>query len=208
MLHYHRLKLIGYTMNKFALVALTSSFLVLTACAKQVTEVKKGESKIEAKIQTAPLSSNKKQDIEADIAAIEHYGQSQEALAAPLQQKLTEAMQQEDQTQLKALFPQFRQFVENSNQLLKQIPLKSSEVDKLREKMIENSVLGLQLSEIVLNSSLENPDPTKLEPLQQKAMQLQAELMTISQDIQQKIAEQPAAPTPAPTASTPTPPVS
>lgn len=178
-------------MKKLALVALISSMAVLTACSKPVTEVKKGESQSTAQ-HSAPLSSNNKADIQADVNLIQTFGMSQEQKAAPLEQRMDDAMQKQDQAALKGLFGEFRTFVEQSNQELRALKLKSSEANQLRSKMIESSLLGLEMSEILVSGSMEQVDQTRLQPLQEKVMKTQQELMAISQDIQNKIEAQPA----------------
>lgn len=175
-------------MKKLALVALISGITILTACTKPVTEVKKGESEINVKATKAEsLSVSNKADIEADLALIRTHGSAQELKAAPLQQRMNEAFESKDQEKLKTLFVEFRHFVDQSNTEMNAIPLKSSEISQLRSKMIETTLLGLQMSEIVVSQPMEQINEASLQPLQQKLVQNQQELMAITQDIQQKI---------------------
>lgn len=187
-------------MKKSVLAALISAMAVLTACSKPVTEVKKGESQTSAvahQAQSTHLSTNNKTDIETDISAIQAFGMAQEQKAAPLEQRMDEAMQKQDQVALKSLFNEFRSFVEQSNNELSALKLKSTEANQLRGKMIESSLLGIEMSEILVSGSMEQVDQGKLQPLQEKVMKTQQELMAISQDIHTKIQDQPAGLTPA-----------
>ncbi|MCH4246706.1 MAG: hypothetical protein LKF82_02515 [Acinetobacter populi] len=180
-------------MKKLTLVALITTMATLTACSKPVTEVKDGESKAPATTQqTAQLSTNNKADITADVDAIQTFGLAQEQAASSLQQRMDQAMQKQDKEELKKLFTEFKSFVEKSNADLKKLNLKSTEANQLREKMIENSHVGLEMSETILTSDMEKIDPAQFQPLQEKAMKAQQELMEISQDIHNKISDQPA----------------
>ncbi|GAA5018475.1 hypothetical protein GCM10023206_32020 [Acinetobacter puyangensis] len=181
-------------MKKLTLVALIGTMAIVTACSKPVTEVKDGESKAPATTQqTAQLSSNNKADIKADVDTIQTFGLAQEQAASSLQQRMDQAMQKQDKEELKKLFTEFKGFVEKSNADLKKLSLKSTEGNQLREKMIENSHVGLEMSETILTSDMEKIDPAQFQPLQEKAMKAQQELMEISQDIHNKISDQPAA---------------
>lgn len=192
----NRKRVLEKFMKKLVLVTLLGSFLTLTACSKPVTEVKKGETEAvsaPAATQSATLSTNNKADIRADLEAIQTFGMAQEKNAASLQQRLDAAMKKEDKVELKKLFTEFRAFVQKSNVELKALKLKSTEADQLRAKMIETSLVGLDMSEAILESDMKNVDQAKMQPLQERAMKAQQELMAISQDIQSKIHDQPAA---------------
>ncbi len=182
-------------MKKMIYLAVLSTCIGLTACAKPVTEVKTGESESTqnpaVNVSTsnpAKLSTDNKADIQADIATIQNYSAAEEQQALALQTRMDEAMQKQDKAQLQQLMGEFKAFVEKNNTELLKLPLKSSEVSLLRQKMIENSQIGLEISEALLTSDMtQAPDPAKFQPLQEKVMKAQQELMAIDQEIQMKL---------------------
>lgn len=178
-------------MKKLAIVALISGMTALTACSKPVTEVKNGEAQgtVQQKVQ---LSTDNKADIQADIDAVQAFGLAQEKNAESLQAKMESAMKSKNQQELNNVLEDFKIFVAKSNDELNALTLKSTEVNRLREKMIENSLLGLEVSQILFTTPADKVDPAKVQPLQEKAMKAQQELMLISQEIQEKIQDKPA----------------
>ena len=175
-------------MKKLTLLALVASMAAFTACSKPVTEVKQGESAATAQAaKPAKLSTDNPTDIQADIDKLQAYGATQEPKSRELGQRMEAAMQEKNKAEIDKLFPELKAFVETSNKELRAIELKSSEVNELREKMIENSLISIEMSEVVIQTDPEKLDIEKVKPLQEKAMKAQQELITLSQAIYAKI---------------------
>ena len=175
-------------MKKLTLLALVASMATFTACSKPVTEVKQGESAATAQeTKTVSLSTDNKADIQSDLDKLQTYGASQEQKSQELGQRMEAAMQEKNKAEIDKLFTELKAFVEKSNKELRAIELKSSEVNELREKMIENSLISIEMSEVVIQTDPEKLDIEKVKPLQEKAMKAQQELITLSQAIYAKI---------------------
>ena len=175
-------------MKKLTLLALVASMAAFTACSKPVTEVKQGESAATAQVsKPVKLSTDNPTDIQADIDKLQAYGATQEPKSRELGQRMEAAMQQKNKAEIDKLFPELKAFVETSNKELRAIELKSSEANELREKMIENSLISIEMSEVVIQTDPEKLDIEKVKPLQEKAMKAQQELITLSQAIYAKI---------------------
>ena len=175
-------------MKKLTLLALVASMAAFTACSKPVTEVKQGESAATAQAaKPAKLSTNNPTDIQADIDKLQAYGATQEPKSRELGQRMEAAMQEKNKAEIDKLFLELKTFVETSNKELRAIELKSSEANELREKMIENSLISIEMSEVVIQTDPEKLDIEKVKPLQEKAMKAQQELITLSQAIYAKI---------------------
>ena len=175
-------------MKKLTLLALVASMAAFTACSKPVTEVKQGESAATAQAaKPAKLSTDNPTDIQADIDKLQAYGATQEPKSRELGQRMEAAMQEKNKAEIDKLFLELKAFVETSNKELRAIELKSSEANELREKMIENSLISIEMSEVVIQTDPEKLDIEKVKPLQEKAMKAQQELITLSQAIYAKI---------------------
>lgn len=175
-------------MKKLTLLALVASMATFTACSKPVTEVKEGESAATAQeTKTVSLSTDNKADIQSDLDKLQTYGASQEQKSQELGQRMEAAMQEKNKAEINKLFTELKAFVEKSNNELRAIELKSSEVNKLREKMIENSLISIEMSELMMQTDPEKLDIEKVKPLQEKAVKAQQELIAMSQEIYAKI---------------------
>lgn len=178
-------------MKKLALITLVASMAALTACSKPTTEVKQGESTATTAQAEAPkpvaLSTDNVADIQSDIDKLQSYGAAQEQKSQELGQKMQAAVEKKDKAEVDKLFKDLKAFVEKSNSELKAFDLKSSEVNELREKMIENSLISIEMSEMVIQGDPEKIDVEKVKPLQEKAMKAQQELIALSEQIHQKL---------------------
>ena len=175
-------------MKKLTLLALVASMAAFTACSKPVTEVKQGESAATAQVsKPVKLSTDNPTDIQADIDKLQAYGATQEQKSQELGQSMEAAMQEKNKAEIDKLFKELKAFVGKSNKELRAIELKSSEVNELRKKMIENSLISIEMSELVMQTDPEKLDIEKVKPLQEKAMKAQQELITLSQAIYAKI---------------------
>lgn len=165
-------------MKKLTLILAMSSLVALTACQKEVTEVKKG-STVEVKAQT--LSTNNAADVKADMDKIQALALEQETQATDLNQRLAKALESKNEDEVKKLFPEFKAAMLNNLTALEKLPLKSQEVTDLRLKLNEMTHLGLKLQEKLMD---ENVKPEDLQTLEQQGGQLQQEIMLLSQKIQ------------------------
>lgn len=75
-------------------------------------------------------------------------------------------------------------YIANFNRDLDALALKSTELDKVREKIKESNNLGIELSE---ESIAEKPDMKKIDELRNGAMQLQKELVADMQALENKV---------------------
>ena len=167
-------------MKKLALILGMSSVLALTACSKEPTEVTKG-STVPATAQKHVLTNNNAEHIKADMQALETLAMQQEAGATDLNQRLSQAVQAQDEAALQKLFPEFKAHMLNNLAEMKKLKLQSKEVTELRTKIDEIQKLSLSLQAMLI---AENSDPQKMQELQAKGAQLQQEIMALSQNIE------------------------
>ena len=175
------LYLLDVIMKKLTLIVAMSSVLALTACSKEVTEVQKGTT-VEVKAKSAALTNNNVADIKADMEKIQTLALAQESKAAGLDQRLNQALQSENEDEIKKLFPEFKAAMLSNLNELKKLKLNSGEVTQLRGLLNEMTNLGLDLQEELMNG--ENADPEKLQALQARAAQVQQDIIQLSQKIQ------------------------
>lgn len=165
-------------MKKLTLILAMSSLVALTACQKEVTEVKKGST---VEVKTQNLSTNNAADIKADMDKIQALALQQENQATDLNQRLSKALESKNEGEVKKLFPEFKTAMLNNLTALEKLQLKSQEVTELRTKLNAMTHVGLNLQEKVMD---ENVKPEDLQALEQQGGQLQQEIMLLSQKIQ------------------------
>lgn len=167
-------------MKKIALVAL-GSLTLLAGCAKPVTEVRAGQTPLQTG-QTIMAGAGSAA-LQSDLQLIQQLAQTQQPDIEQLQQRMSVAMQQQDKAALAQLLGEFRGFVERNNQMLAALPLQTADAQALRQAMIENSLISLKMSDVMLKGDLQHPDMAALAPLQQQALQSQQHMDTLVQKI-------------------------
>lgn len=176
-------------MKKFALILAMSSVVALTACQKEVTEVKKGST---VEVKNVSLTSNNAADVQADMEKIQTLAMQQESKAGDLNQRLEQALQSQNEDEVKKLFPSFKAAMLDNLAALQQLKLQSTEVTELRQKLNDMTKVGLELQEKLIQP---NVKPEDLQGLQGQGAQLQQEIMMLTQHIQQIVTgNQPVAP--------------
>ncbi len=172
-------------MKKRLLASLCFSAMALTACDKKPNEAPASSSTRPASTQpaTAALSSNNAADIKNDLKQIETLSNSRAKEAVALQNKANEAAQKSDKASLNAIVAEMKTYIARFNQDLDTLNLKSSELDAVRDKIKESNNIGIELSEASIANT---PDSKKITELQNRATQLQKELLTEMQALQTK----------------------
>ncbi|NNG82225.1 hypothetical protein [Acinetobacter sp. ANC 5378] len=172
-------------MKKRLLASLCFAAMALTACDKKPNEAPASSSTRPTNTQpaTAALSSNNAADIKNDLNQIETLSHSRAKEAAALQNKANEAAQKSDKASLNAIVAEMKTYIARFNQDLDALNLKSSELDAVRDKIKKSNNIGIELSEASIANT---PDTKKITELQNRATQLQKELLTEMQALQTK----------------------
>ncbi|MFB2538300.1 hypothetical protein [Acinetobacter sp. c3-l95] len=170
-------------MKKLAITSAIIATLALTACAKPVTTVEAGSSVLN--IPTQQVDSSKQ--ILDDVKLIQSVGMNQQDAAVSLQQRMEAAMQKQDKAEMAKLAVEFKSFVTSANQKFSQLDLKTEDGKALRDAVINNSNIGLEVSQVILNKTEAEVDPQQMQALQEKAMAAQEKLMQISETIHAKV---------------------
>jgi ATP-dependent Lon protease len=182
-------------MKKSLLASLCVAALALTACDKKTNEAPASSATSTATTPTttppvtASLSSNNTADIKSDLDQIQMLSNRNSQEATDLQNKANQAAQKGDKAVLTSTVAQMKTYINKFNQELDALKLKSSEVNAVRDKIKESNNLGIALAETTLESS---PDKQKVTELQNRAAQLQKELMTEMQALQNQVKTAPA----------------
>lgn len=185
-------------MKKITVLASIFATLMLFGCAKPVTEVKAGASVLNIPEQHQSTKNAKNAEnaehILADVMAIQEIGQVQQTQAAQLQQRMEQALQKQNVAEMAKLATEFKTFIDQSNQRLQALNLKTEDGKNLRDAVVHNSVVGLEVSQVILTTPQKDIKPETMQALQEKAMAAQSELMAISEVIRIKVqGNQPAA---------------
>lgn len=184
-------------MKKITALASIFATLMLFGCAKPTTEVKAGASVLNIPEQHQSTKTAKNADnaelILADLMAIQEVGQAQQSSAVQLQQRMEQALQKQNTEEMAKLATEFKAFIEQSNQRLQALPLKTEDGETLRDAVVHNSSVGLEVSQVILTTPQKDIKPETMQALQEKAMAAQSELMKITEVIAGKVqAAQPA----------------
>lgn len=180
-------------MKKSLLASLCVAALALTACDKKTNEAPASSATTSTSTATqqvtTSLSSNNSADIKSDLDQIQMLSNRNSQEATDLQNKANQAVQKGDKATLTSTVAQMKTYINKFNQELDTLKLKSGEVNVVRDKIKESNNLGIALAETSLESS---PDKQKVTELQNRAAQLQKELMTEMQALQNQVKTAPA----------------
>lgn len=184
-------------MKKSLLASLCVAALALTACDKKTNEAPASSATSTTTTSTSTttqpvttsLSSNNSADIKSDLDQIQMLSNRNSQEATDLQNKANQAAQKGEKATLTSTVAQMKTYINKFNQDLDTLKLKSSEVNVVRDKIKESNNLGIALAETSLESS---PDKQKVTELQNRAAQLQKELMTEMQALQNQVKTAPA----------------
>lgn len=171
------------------LASLCVATLALTACDKKPNEAPASSaattsSPATTQPATVALSTNNLKDIKNDLVEIQTLSNNRSKEALDLQDKANQAAQKGDKASLRTTVAEMKTYIANFNRDLDALALKSTELDKVREKIKESNNLGIELSE---ESIAEKPDMKKIDELRNRAMQLQKELVADMQALENKV---------------------
>lgn len=174
-------------MKKLLLSTVCITALGLSACDKtQKTEADTNATQTTNSSPTA-LSHDNVSDIRSDLDAIQTLSNSKAQEALKFQTDVTQAAQKGDKAALDQVVKSMDQYVDDFNDALDDLKLKSAEGISLKDKMKEANELGLDLAEEGVKMP---PDNNKVMELQNKSTQLQQELLKEMQALQNKVAAQ------------------
>ena len=169
-------------MKKLLIASLCAASFALVACDKKPADANAPATKTETK--AAALSTNNVEDIKNDYNQLQTLTTAKAQDGVKFQEEVITASQSNDKAALKGISEKLKAYVDNFNKELDSLPIKSSEVNSLREKMKEANTLGIELSQISTETA---PDTNKITELTKRATDLQQETLTQMQDIQAKI---------------------
>ena len=183
-------------MKKLLLTTVCMATLTLAACEKKATEtaVEQAATSSEAASTSATTivadhSQNNVTDIQADLMAVQTLSNAKAQEAAEFQKEVTTALQQKDASQIKAMVDKTETYVDQFNDELDALTLKSEEVDALREKIKDANDLGVELTK---ESTEAKPDTAKITELQTKATELQKAIVADVAALEAKVKAAPA----------------
>ncbi len=133
---------------------------------------------------TQPLIPQANTVIKDEFSTIEKLSAHKAKEALTLQNEVIQAAQKSDKAALQMIVNRMKKFVEDFNQELDTLTLKSPEVNSIRTKTKQINNLSIQLSEEGLRHS---PDWEKIEELQVEAIELKEILSTEILNVQNKI---------------------
>nr|WP_174506955.1 hypothetical protein [Acinetobacter sp. Marseille-Q1620] len=171
-------------MKKLLISTLCLVSFALTACDKKPQDTKAGgvvgNSSQPA---TASLSNNNISDIKNDLLQLQTLNNTQAQETANFQTEVIKAAQSGKVEEVRTVVDKMQAFVDGFNKNLDNIPLKSTEVSALKDKIKQSNNLGLELAQAGIANP---PDITKINELQKKGTDLQKDILTEMQNLQTK----------------------
>lgn len=172
-------------MKKLLIASLFMTTFALTACDKKNANENTENVSESANTSTmTSLSNNVLPDIKADLAQLETLSNTKAQEALSFQTEVSKAAQSGDPKALEAVVTKMDQYMDQFNDELDALKLKSTEAANLREKMKDSNELGLELAEEGIKKS---PNMEKINELQKKGVDLQQTILKDMQDLQTKV---------------------
>ena len=137
----------------------------------------------------SPVSSfshNTYADIKADLAMLLDLSRRQNQESAVFQQEALSAIHSGSSTQINQVIEKMQQQVKRFNQQLQSLLLSSTEIDLIRNKMIQNNQLSLALAQ---EGASAKPNSNKIENLQQQLATTQTNIQQLIQQAQAQISQ-------------------
>ena len=103
--------------------------------------------------------------------------------AIDFQSKVTEALSKNDKAALEQVFKDMQAYVEDFNQGLDALDIKSTEAEAIRKLIKEGNILGVDLAQEGMSSK---PNIDKINELTKKATETQKELLSQMMAMKQK----------------------
>lgn len=172
-------------MKKLLIASLCITTFALTACDKKnANEITSNTSESTNTAAMTSLSNNVLPDIKADLVQLETLSNTKAQEALSFQTEVSQAAQSGDPKALEAVVTKMDKYMDEFNDELDALKLKSTEAANLREKMKDSNELGLELAEEGIKKT---PNMEKINELQKKGVDLQQSILKDMQDLQSKV---------------------
>ncbi|WP_179999922.1 hypothetical protein [Acinetobacter sp. YH12239] len=169
-------------MKKLLIASLCTTAVFLTACDKKSND--QSSPTAAETVQSNTLSTNVNADIQHDLDLLDQISNTKAQEALAFQNEVTQAAQNNNKAELDAVVEKMDNYVEQFNDDLDKLALKSTEGASLRDKMKESNELGLDLAEAGVK---EKPDMNEITELQKKAVELQQSLLQDMQNLKNQV---------------------
>lgn len=169
-------------MKKLLIASLCTTAVFLTACDKKSND--QSSPTAAETVQSNTLSTNVNADIQHDLDLLDQISNTKAQEALAFQNEVTQAAQNNNKAELDAVVEKMDNYVDQFNDDLDKLALKSTEGASLRDKMKESNELGLDLAEAGVK---EKPDMNEITELQKKAVELQQNLLQDVQNLKNQV---------------------
>lgn len=169
-------------MKKLLIASLCTTAVFLTACDKKSND--QSSPTATETVQSNTLSTNVNADIQHDLDLLDQISNTKAQEALAFQNEVTQAAQNNNKAELDAVVEKMDNYVDQFNDDLDKLALKSTEGASLRDKMKESNELGLDLAEAGVK---EKPDMNEITELQKKAVELQQSLLQDMQNLKNQV---------------------
>ncbi|SEM09253.1 hypothetical protein [Acinetobacter sp. DSM 11652] len=169
-------------MKKLLIASLCTTAVFLTACDKKSND--QSSPTAAETVQSNTLSTNVNADIQHDLDLLDQISNTKAQEALAFQNEVTQAAQNNNKAELDAVVEKMDNYVDQFNDDLDKLALKSTEGASLRDKMKESNELGLDLAEAGVK---EKPDMNEITELQKKAVELQQSLLQDMQNLKNQV---------------------
>lgn len=132
------------------------------------------------------FSHNQATDIKVDLGILQNLAQRQNQESFVFQQEALPTIRSGNAAQIEQIIQSMQQRVTKFNQELQDLLLSSAEVDTIRQKMMQNNQLSLELAQ---QGAAQHPDTVKILQLQKKLEQNQQEIIQLTHLAQAKISK-------------------
>ncbi|EZQ03015.1 MULTISPECIES: hypothetical protein [unclassified Acinetobacter] len=169
-------------MKKLLIASICTTAVFLTACDKKSND--QSSPTAAETVQSNTLSTNVNADIQHDLDLLDQISNTKAQEALAFQNEVTQAAQNNNKAELDAVVEKMDNYVDQFNDDLDKLALKSTEGASLRDKMKESNELGLDLAEAGVK---EKPDMNEITELQKKAVELQQSLLQDMQNLKNQV---------------------
>ncbi|MHA3115131.1 hypothetical protein E0H86_06590 [Acinetobacter sp. ANC 4635] len=132
------------------------------------------------------FSHNQATDIKIDLGILQNLAQRQNQESSVFQQQALHTIRSGNAAQIEQIIQSMQQRVTKFNYELQDLLLSSAEVDTIRQKMMHNNQLSLELAQL---GAAQRPDTLKILQLQKKLEQNQQEIIQLTHRAQSKISK-------------------
>ncbi|PVZ88707.1 hypothetical protein C9426_07755 [Serratia sp. S1B] len=132
------------------------------------------------------FSYNQATDIKTDLWILQNLAQRQNQESSVFQQEVLHTIRSGNAAQIGRIIQSMQQRVTKFNHELQDLLLSSAEVDTIRQKMMHNNQLSLELAQL---GAAQRPDTLKILQLQKKLEQNQQEIIQLTHRAQSKISK-------------------